>query len=330
MGISADQQATLQLLLERGQSYGDLATLLGQDEAEVRARARGALTELGGADPDRSVGLTDYLLGQADPIGRADVSRHLREDPADHQLATELAEALRARFPAAELPRLPGEPRSSGRRRRAHAEERERTSPLEGLPGSQPRLIAIAGVGALLLLFVVLAVAGVFDGGEDEPTAATTTDATAAGDEQVVPIALTPTQGTDAGGAVIFGFATADQPFVEFQIRQLQPAPQGKTYVLWFLVGGGEAYPLPTPLEVSPDGSLSDRVSVPPEVIAVAEQAESIVIALNDTRELNRQIDRIISQGGGTLEFPGGTVLSADLTRQEQGTDGAGGSGSGN
>ena len=135
MAISADQQATLQLLLERGQSYGDLATLLGQDEAEVRARARGALTELGGADPDRSVGLTDYLLGQADPIGRADVSRHLREDPADHQLATELAEALRAMFPAAELPRASGRatversPAPARTPRSASAPRRSRASP---------------------------------------------------------------------------------------------------------------------------------------------------------------------------------------------------------
>ncbi len=57
------------------------AALLGIDADEVRTRARGALTELGGADPDAQVGLTDYLLGQADPIGRADVARHLQSDP---------------------------------------------------------------------------------------------------------------------------------------------------------------------------------------------------------------------------------------------------------
>ena len=33
----------LQLLLERGQSYTDLASLLGVDEAEVRVRARATL-----------------------------------------------------------------------------------------------------------------------------------------------------------------------------------------------------------------------------------------------------------------------------------------------
>ena len=93
MAMTPDQRATLQLLLERGQTYSDLATLLAVDEAEVRDRARAALTELGGADPDRNVGLTDYLLGQADPIGRADASRHLRDDPGDHALATALAGA---------------------------------------------------------------------------------------------------------------------------------------------------------------------------------------------------------------------------------------------
>ena len=77
----------------------------------MRERARAALTELGGADPDRNVGLTDYLLGQADPIGRADASRHLREDPDDQALVAALSERLRELSPSAELPRLPGEPR---------------------------------------------------------------------------------------------------------------------------------------------------------------------------------------------------------------------------
>src|SRR4051794_27695495 len=145
MAIGADQQATLQLLLERGQKYSDLAQLLGQDDGEVRARARAALTELGGVDPDRNVGLTDYLLGQADPIGRADVVRHLRDDPEDRQLAEELSETLRAMYPTAELPRLPGEPRGSARRRRppkpaAEGEATSRRSPLAGLSESQTRL----------------------------------------------------------------------------------------------------------------------------------------------------------------------------------------------
>src|SRR5919106_4278672 len=98
MALTEDQRAMLQLLLERGQSYEDIGSLLGLDTDEVRARARAALTEMGGADPDRDVGLTDYLLGQADPIGRADASRHLRDDPDDLALVTTLAERLRELF----------------------------------------------------------------------------------------------------------------------------------------------------------------------------------------------------------------------------------------
>src|SRR3954453_13944836 len=107
----------LQLLLERGQSYDDLASILGVDVPEVRNRARAALTELAGADPDRNVGITDYLLGQADPIGRADAGRHLRDDPDALDRDTELTQKLRLLAPPAELPRLPGEERRPRPRR---------------------------------------------------------------------------------------------------------------------------------------------------------------------------------------------------------------------
>ena len=109
MTLTSTSRATLQLLLERGQGLR-LAQLLGVDEDQVRERARGALAELAGADPDRNVGLTDYLLGEADPIGRADASTCARTRTTT--LAALISERLQARFPHdAELPRLPGEPR---------------------------------------------------------------------------------------------------------------------------------------------------------------------------------------------------------------------------
>src|SRR5918996_762704 len=109
MALSEDQRAMLQLLLERGQSYADIGSLLGLDTDEVRGRARTALTEMGGEDPDRDVGLTDYLLGQADPIGRADAVRHLGADAGAHALAAKLVAQLRLIAPGAELPELPAQ-----------------------------------------------------------------------------------------------------------------------------------------------------------------------------------------------------------------------------
>src|SRR5215212_9849199 len=125
----------IQLLLEGGQSYEDIGSLLGIAPDEVRARARSALREIGGADPDAQVGLSDYLLGQADPIGRADVVRQLQADPDANALAQRLVQNLKLLAPKAELPEIP-EPR--GGRRGAPQPTPPATSPASppGRPAS--------------------------------------------------------------------------------------------------------------------------------------------------------------------------------------------------
>src|SRR3954451_22576338 len=180
MPLSADQQALLGLLLERGQSYADICGLLGISEDEVRSRARGALTELGGADPDRNVGLTDYLLGQADPIGRADAVRHLRDDPGDRALAERVLETLAEVAPGAELPRLPGEARTAPHLRTPRLRRRPEGAEPAAAParrrssrsGRQARLLVALASGAVILAVAIAAVAGAFSGGESSsPTA---------------------------------------------------------------------------------------------------------------------------------------------------------------
>src|SRR4051794_27725592 len=124
----------LQLLLEGGQGYDDIGSLLGIAPDEVRSRARAALTEIGGADPDAQVGLSDYLLGQADPIGRADAVRHLQSDPDANALAQRLVQNLRLLAPRAELPEIP-EPH--GGRRAAPAPPTPAAPPPVAPPTSQ-------------------------------------------------------------------------------------------------------------------------------------------------------------------------------------------------
>src|SRR4051794_34993316 len=97
----------LQLVLEGGQSYEDIGSLLGIGPDEVRSRVRSALTDIGGGDPDAQVGLSDYLVGQADPMGRADAVRHLQSDPDANALAQRLVQTLRLLAPKAELPEIP-------------------------------------------------------------------------------------------------------------------------------------------------------------------------------------------------------------------------------
>jgi hypothetical protein len=340
MPLTADQKATLQLLLERGQSYAALASMLGVDEEEVRGRARAALRELAGGDPDRNVGLTDYLLGQADPIGRADAVRHLRDDPADRQLAADLIAELRTVAPNAELPRLPGEART-GRfaRRPARSEpEPERPSRLGSLSSSQSRLLIALGSAAVLLIAVVLAVTGAFgggdDGGDSETTAATTTtaDNTTPTGEEISRVELTATGGGNASGEAIFGLATNDQPYVDVSIEGLDPAPNGQTYVIWLLLDSNQGYPL-APISVSENGTFQDRFAIQSAVLSVVARVRTVDVSLAPNqqladliREAERRVQRPNAQVADLiLTKPGRTVLSGEIPLAQGGGGQSGG-----
>ncbi len=157
LALTDEQRAMLQLLLEGGQSYEDIGSLLGIAPDEVRSRARSALGEIGGADPDAQVGLSDYLLGQADPIGRADAVRQLQSDPASNALAERLVQNLRLLAPKAQLPEIP-EPRGG---RRAAAPPPPPAAPAQPAPAASQGTPAAAAAESPGL---ASRVAGVFSG----------------------------------------------------------------------------------------------------------------------------------------------------------------------
>jgi hypothetical protein len=322
MAITADQRAALQLLLEREQTYADLARLLAVEEAEVRARARAALTELGGADPDRNVGLTDYLLGQADPIGRADASRHLREDVDDHALATTLSERLRELFPGADLPRLPGEPRRPRRLRPTAAKAGEGRAARRGpgaLSASQTRLIVVLASAAVLVIAVVLAITGTFGGGDEESPASSgeTTAEAPAGDEEIQRVALRATAGGDASGSALFGLATGDQPFVDVSIDGLDPAPQDQQYVIWLMLTENQGYPL-SPIAVNQQGSYSNRFPIPSPVLPVVARVRFVDISIAPARQIQRVVQEALQEGSLVLDRPGRSVLRGTIPRSAE------------
>jgi hypothetical protein len=153
VALTEEQRTMLQLLLS-GQSYEDIGSLLGVDTEEVRSRARSALGEIGGSDPDAQVGLTDYLLGQADPIGRADAVRHLQGDPEANALAQRLEQNLRLLTPNAQLPEIP-EARGG---RKAPAPPPPPAAPVQATPASPQGPPTPQGPG------VASRVAGAFSG----------------------------------------------------------------------------------------------------------------------------------------------------------------------
>jgi hypothetical protein len=325
MALSADQRAMLELLLERGQSYEDLASLLDLPEAEVRERARAALTELAGADPDRNVGLTDYLLGQADPIGRADAARHLKEDPEDYALAAKLAASLQLLAPGAELPKLPAEPGGGRFLRRAPAgaevaEPAAARQPgragswLSGLSASQRQLTFVGGIVAVFLIVGVLAVAGVFSGDGDEGSAATTTTAASAADETLQRVSLKPTGGADAKGSATFGIASADQPYVDVDISNLEASPQDQIYVLWLMISDEQGYPL-APFQPRQDGTYADRVPIDASITQIAARTRAVNVSLTEQTPLFKSVRDAVQQGSPLLPYQGETIMTGAVAK---------------
>jgi hypothetical protein len=261
----------LQLLLERGQSYDDLASILGVDAAEVRRRARAALTELAGTDPDRKAALTDYLLGQADPIDRADAVRHLKDDPDDLAMVTELAQKLRLVAPEAELPRLPGEARERApmplRRlvpsRGTRAESGEPKTPRTTLTRRQTQGIVVAGCAAVLIAVGALAIAGVFSGSSADSATTTTT---------------TPTNASAPGGK-----------------------PQGYPLLPIAAANG------PGQVTLKSDGSFEDSIPIPTAVQSILPQVQAVAITLSKNADVAKSIQNAVSAKQAVLQVQGKT-----------------------
>ena len=335
MTITADQTAVLEMLLAQGQSYEDLDDLFGLSQGDTRERARAALGELGGADPDRNVGLTDYLLGQADPIGRADAVRHLRQDKADRELAERIVADLKTRFPDADLPALPqvtAGGRFGGRVPLPSKPAAEPKTPGSGLTPKQSRLIAAMGAGAIVLIAIVLAVAGVFSGDGETSASISNSDDSAATDggptdpstpiedgQEVSRIPLAPPDPkSKAGGAAIVGITDSSQPYLDLVLTGLPDAPNDRAYIAWFMFDEDRGYPLVEPI-VPQNGRYENRVAIPVEVSGAIAQSTAVEISLSDPNEIVKAVEDAVQAESFEIQRPGDTVLRGDVPRGSTG-----------
>ncbi|MFN8112488.1 MAG: hypothetical protein U0R51_04740 [Solirubrobacterales bacterium] len=330
MGLQGDQRALLQLLVERGQSYEDIAGLLGGTPDEVRERARGALTEIGGADPDAEVGLTDFLLGQADPIGRADAIRHLQSDPETLDLARKIQTGIAVIAPEAEQPSLP-EPRT--KRRKAALPDPSSSAPAAPPASSEPadpeaaaadrrRNAIVAGIAAIgvIIVFAVLAIAGVFGGGDDSGSSESTDTTSTAAESNITTVPLKPVGGSGVAGNAVFGLVSNEQLYVDVDVQGLDPNLEtGKSYLLWLMVGDSAGYPIDR-LEADANGGFSGRLSVPtPIAVAVGNQAQSVRVSSTSVTDLQAEIKKATKQKVPILPFTGDELASGDIPLVQNG-----------
>ncbi len=346
MALKQDERALLQLVCERGQSYGDLAELLGISEDEVRAKARSALTELGGADPDAEVGLTDYLLGQADPIGRADAVRYLQQDPQARELAGTIETKILAIAPGATLPAIP-EPKT--RRRKAATAPPGPGEPVAAAAsgpgisvrgdGSGPnrRTALLGGLAAagVILIFVILAIAGVFS--SDDSGSDASPEATAAEQQrEITPVDLTAVGGSGVAGTANFGLAN-DQLFLDLTLNGLDPRlDRESVYVIWLMLNDNGGYPVSI-LIPDEQGSVEQRYAVPtPVAVAIGSNAQSVRVSESPRKGLQQDINEAVDAGAPIVPYSGDTLAEGKIPLAAggapdtgAGTGAAAGSGSG-
>ncbi|CAN5625705.1 hypothetical protein BH10ACT11_BH10ACT11_22140 [soil metagenome] len=336
MALSADQTAMLELLVDGGQGYDELADLFSLDESEVRLRARTALAALGGSDPDRRAPLSDYLLGQADPIDRADAVRHLKEDPDDHALAQRILTCLAEIAPGATLVKLPDpsggrfmrkSPATPGAVSSSGSAAAPASSSSSSLTSQQKRLIAILGSGAVILIAIVLAVTGAFSGGDDSSTGTSGTNSTASntdlangtdanGNETATVPLKAPGNGKAKGQAVI-GVASGDQAYVDISLAGLDPAPKGSAYVIWMLLAKNQGYPL-APIQTTKKGTYQNRFPVSAQVLPVVARVQDVNISLAKISDIEQEIKDAAKKGSPIINRIGDTVLEGAIPRSAQ------------
>jgi hypothetical protein len=107
--LPPDQRAVLQLVLQRGRSYDEIATMLSIDRAAVRERALGAFDALGPSTrvpAEQRALITDYLLGQLPDGAATDTHRSLAESANERAWARVVASEL-GTLAAGPLPEIP-------------------------------------------------------------------------------------------------------------------------------------------------------------------------------------------------------------------------------
>jgi hypothetical protein len=252
--LPPDQRAVIDLVLQRGRSYDDIARLLAIDRAAVRARALAAFEAIGpetGISPESRALITDYLLGQLPERVAEQTRERLASSPYDRAWARVLASELGqvASHPLPEIPdgsraaatasasgadpaADPGGAPSSGARSARSAPPRDRAARrprLSDRPSSRRGGAIMLGVGALVVVAIVVVLIAVLGSGSSKSTS--------------TPAASTsPSTNTTAASGTATTGTTTPKAQVVGQSNLNPPGGKGQAKGVAFVVKEGTAY----------------------------------------------------------------------------------------
>jgi hypothetical protein len=240
--LSPEQRAIVELVLQQGKTYPELAEMLGMPESRVRELARDALVELApvsvrGVEVDWRGQLADYVLGQQSGPEATATKGHLRRSEAARSWARSLLDSLEQLYVNGSVPAIPEGER--GRTKRAAAEPTpasagggglQRSSFGAGFFGAMGAMGAvIASVAALVLLFGVLVwPIGLLTGDDDKTSSASSDNQASAQSGNQNQAAAT---NAPAGIAIVVDQGGKKQLLV--QAARLAPSGQNEGYYVW-------------------------------------------------------------------------------------------------
>ena len=332
MALSGDQEALLTLLLVRGKSPDEIAGILETDRSDVEARIVDAIESVSPGEPSLPTPVALSLVGQADPIARADSASALAADPELAERAEKIRSVIKSRFHAAE-----GEGRSAKSRHgtpdrkpeSASGDTVPETSPNQGAvetpgpvtpatgreaaapvstrrqltPGNRRLLsILISAAGLVAVIAAVVLLAG--GGDDDQPTDVGPTEAR-----------LSPAAGQTGRGSVEFGFAGTNFA-ANISLAGLEENRPGQSYALW-LDGPVGAFPVER-VKVGQQGSVAGQAVLNEAIICfiAADLFTDLKLARSGDPEFQDALRQAVRSGdGGPFpEYVGETVLTGRIT----------------
>jgi hypothetical protein len=228
--LSDEQRAIVELVLQQGKSYDELADMLGIPQERVRERARDALVELApvsvrGVEEDWRGQLADYVLGQQAGPEVTATRGHLRRSEAARSWTRSLLDSLEQLYPNGDLPAIPeGErarragpapQRSAG----AGSTERGPLAPSALAAVRRRRILAGAAAALVVLVAVLLWPIGLLTGDDN------------GGNPDSGAQASSPISTKARGSAIIAESKGKTQILV--QAQGLKPSTQTNAYQVW-------------------------------------------------------------------------------------------------
>jgi len=330
--LPADQRAVLQLVLQRGRSYDEIARLLSIDRAAVRERAVAAFDALGpqtGVSDQRRQLITDYLLGQQSPSVADQTRDQLGESPSERAWARVLASEL-APLATAGLPEIPVEGSSSRTQQQAREPATEAHPPVSAgsATTSEPRaderggsaagrrsrlggaILILAAVVAVVVVVVILLSSGGSGANKANPPAAsasstTTATSTAAGSSTtgtastpakvVAQINLTPPTASSkaAGIAEVLKQGVTDGIAIVAQHVPPNATKPPNAYAVWLYNSPSDSHILGF---VNPGVTSSGRLSTAGGLPANASHYKELIVTV-ETKAHPKTPGTIVLQG---------------------------------